>query len=136
VAWDRAAVEALLVSEGLPLAGVAEHLLDFFAAEDAGNIVGSAGLEVHARCGLLRSVVVASGYRSQRVGYQLVQRVVEDATERGLAALYLLTTTAPEYFSRLGFERLPRDAMTEPLFESAELRGACPVSAIAMCRQL
>lgn len=135
VATDRPAVEALLASEALPVAGVAEHFSGFFVAEASGSIVGSAGLEVHGRSGLLRSVVVASRHRSQRTGRALVARVMDDATARGLDAVYLLTTTAAEYFAAIGFERLPRDAMPEPLFESAELRGACSPSAVAMFRK-
>ena len=47
-------------------------------------------------------------------------------------ALYLLTTTAPDYFRRLGFRALARRHAPAALRESAEFRGACPDSALLM----
>ena len=46
--------------------------------------------------------------------------------------MYLLTTTAEDYFPRFGFEVIDRSEADERLKESAEFRGACPDSAVCM----
>jgi amino-acid N-acetyltransferase len=129
---DRSAVEALLTREQLPLEGVAEHFDTFVVAESGSEVVGAAGLEVHGSFGLLRSVVVAPEVKGQGVGRGLTHQLLAQARARGLEAVYLLTTTAPDFFAHLGFERIAREAAPAPLWASAELQGACPASAIVM----
>jgi amino-acid N-acetyltransferase len=135
-AQDRTSVEELLAGAGLPLDGVEEHFAGFVVAEEAGQVVGTAGLEVHEDHGLLRSVVVAQGAKGQAVGRELTECVLREGRRRGLHAVYLLTTTAADYFARLGFERLGRDQVPIALHGSRELQGACPASAVAMRRAL
>lgn len=58
------------------------------------------------------------------------------AAERGVDSVSLLTTTAETFFPRFGFEAVPRDVLPRALQSSAEFRGACPDSAIAMIRRI
>jgi len=53
-----------------------------------------------------------------------------------MRALYLLTTTAEEYFPSFGFEKVERSSVPAELNDSAELKGACPASATVMRRGL
>jgi amino-acid N-acetyltransferase len=129
---DRSAVESLLARERLPLEGVAEHFATFVVAESGEDVVGAAGLEVYGPYGLVRSVVVAPERKGQGLGRGLTHQLLAQARARGLEAVYLLTTTAPDFFARLGFERIAREAAPAPLWASAELQGACPASAIVM----
>jgi amino-acid N-acetyltransferase len=129
---DRGAVESLLARERLPLEGVAEHFATFIVAEHGEEVVGAAGLEVYGPYGLVRSVVVAPEVKGQGIGRGLTHQLLAQARARGLEAVYLLTTTAPDFFARLGFERIPREAAPAPLWASAEFQGACPASAIVM----
>jgi amino-acid N-acetyltransferase len=131
-AEDRPRVEELLAGEGLPLDGVGEHFSGFVIAEEAGALVGAAGLEVHEDCGLLRSVVVTPAAKGRGIGGELTECLLREGTRRGLRAVYLLTTTAADYFARLGFERVERDAVPTALHGSKELQGACPSSAVVM----
>ena len=133
---DLPAVERLLVGSGLPLDGVREALETFVVAEARGDIVGVAGLEVCCDNALLRSVAVAPEWRSRRLGRALVTRVVADAEARGIRALYLLTTTAEQYFPSFGFERIARDEVPDEVRATAEFRDACPASATVMRRTL
>jgi amino-acid N-acetyltransferase len=129
---DRSAVEALLAREHLPLDGVAEHFDTFVIAECGEDMVGAAGLEVYGTFGLVRSVVVAPEVKGQGIGRGLAHQLLAQARARGLEAVYLLTTTAPDFFARLGFERIAREAAPAPLWASAEFQGACPASATVM----
>jgi amino-acid N-acetyltransferase len=129
---DLEAVEALLLASALPLDGVALALPSFFVADDAGSIVGVAGLEVHDGHALLRSVAVAPDWRSRGLGRTLVERVIDEANARGLQAIHLLTTTADRYFPSFGFTTITRDEVPAALRDSEEFTTACPASATVM----
>ncbi|HET7458710.1 MAG TPA: arsenic resistance N-acetyltransferase ArsN2 [Gemmatimonadaceae bacterium] len=138
---DLAAVERLLTDAKLTTAGVAELFAeragDFIVADDperGGEIVAVAGLEMCCNDALLRSVAVRPDWRARGLGHELVRRVVSEAESRGLRALYLLTTTAEHYFPRFGFARVERDAVPAEVRDTAEFKGACPASAVAMAR--
>jgi amino-acid N-acetyltransferase len=133
---DLAAVERLLTASSLPLAGVAENLESFVVAEGGGTLVGVAGLEVCCNNALLRSTAVEPAWRGRGVGRKLVERVIADAESRGIRALYLLTTTAEQYFPSFGFARTTRDAVPEEVRATAEFQDACPASAVLMSREL
>lgn len=133
---DLPAVEQLLAASKLPLDGIRDHFTDFVVAEDRDGIEGVVGLEKYDSVALLRSAVVAPDHRGGGVGRQLVEQVIERAEEAGISELYLLTTTAENYFPRFGFTRTERSAVPEELKSSAEFRGACPDTAIVMKRRL
>jgi amino-acid N-acetyltransferase len=133
---DLPAVEKLLVASKLPLDGVRDHFADFIVAEDSDGIEGAVGLEKYDSVALLRSAVVAAEHRGGGIGRRLVEQVLERAEEDGIDELYLLTTTAEEYFPRFGFARTTRTAVPEELKSSAEFRGACPETAVVMKRRL
>jgi amino-acid N-acetyltransferase len=140
---DVSAIERLLTDAGLPTVGVAELLgrraADFFVAESAvtnapPELVAVAGLEVCRDDALLRSVAVRSEWRTHGLARELVQRIVLQAEEQGIRALYLLTTTAEHYFPRFGFERVERSAVPPAIADTVEFTSACPASAVAMVR--
>ena len=131
---DYQAVAELLRAAGLPLAGVHPALTGFYVAEERGRVLGAVGLEVHGEDGLLRSAVVDPTARGTGLGLTLVDRILRHAHERGLGAVYLLTTTAESYFPRFGFSRIAREAVPDPVKASVEFREACPASAVAMRR--
>jgi amino-acid N-acetyltransferase len=130
-------VVALLRESSLPLAGVEEHFDSFLVARaEDGGLLGCVGLEIYGDVGLLRSLSVASRARGGGLGTRLVERLIDLARAKGVETLYLLTTTAEEYFPRFGFERLAREEADQKLEASEELRGACPASAVVMRRRV
>ncbi len=134
---DEKAVEALLTASGLPLDGVHEALPSFVVAEDAGDIIGVAGIEACGVAGehaLLRSVVVAPSWQKRGLGRALVTRTIAEAEARGAKALYLLTTTAEHFFPTFGFHTIARDSVPADVRATAEFQGACPASATVMVR--
>lgn len=133
---DLPAVERLLSGADLPLAGVREAIGTFTVAEQRGELVGVAGLEVCREHGLLRSVAVTPAWRNRGLAGALVRRVLADAEGRGMRGVYLLTTTAADYFPRLGFSVVTRDAVPADVRETEEFQEACPASAIVMVRAL
>lgn len=133
---DLAAVEDLLSASDLPLDGVHENFSNFIVAEDDGEIAGAIGLEEFGSFALLRSAVVSPGYRGRGVGCQLVEQLLANAEETGIEEIYLLTTTAEEYFPRFGFTRTTRSAVPDLVKASVEFQGACPDTAVVMTRRI
>lgn len=131
-AADWPAVEALLLANKLPTEGARQHLPTYLLAVSNGEVVGCAGAEVYGDIALLRSVAVAAGLQQQGIGHLLVERLLHEATRRQIRRIFLLTVTAPEYFSRFGFKRGPIVDAPEALKASAELQGACPACAAFM----
>jgi amino-acid N-acetyltransferase len=129
---DYAAVTDLLVTAGLPTAGLSPALTDFVVAASGDRLVGAVGLEVYGLAALLRSAVVADVSRGRGVGAALVGRLLAHARARGVRDVYLLTTTADDWFPRFGFVRVARETVPAALHASAEFRGACPESATVM----
>ncbi len=105
-------------------------------AEAQGVIVGAIGLEIFGTAALLRSAVVDHSQRGSGIGRELVTRIIAEARSAGVNDLYLLTTTAEDYFSRLGFSRIDRALVPEAFKTSAEFQGACPASASAMQKRI
>jgi len=132
---DLSAVEGLLTANDLPIQGVRENFAGFLVAEEEGVVVGAIGLESFDSVALLRSAVVARHLRSTGVGRQLVERALERADREGVNDVYLLTTTAEDYFPRFGFDRTDRDGVPDALKVSQEFRGACPETAVVMTRR-
>ena len=115
---------------------MAEHLPDFLLAVTQGGIVAAAGLERYGRSALRRSVVVSDDQRGRGLGPLLVSRAIDRAKAGGDESVYLLTTTAADWFPRFGFARVERAALPPELDASEELRGACPDTAVCMVLSL
>ncbi len=130
---DLPDVKRLLARSLLPLEGLLDAFPGgFVVAEDGGAIAGVAGVETHGPDGLLRSVAVREDARGREIGAPLVRDRVDWAKARGLETLFLLTTTADEWFERLGFRRVDRAAVPEAVLASREFSGACPESAAVL----
>lgn len=133
---DLQEVLALLTENHLPLDGLTDHLATTLVARHDGRIVGSAALEVYPEGALLRSVAVAPRLQHQRLGRALTDAAISLAEERHLPAVYLLTTTAAEYFPKFGFTRVERADVPSSVKGSIEFTSACPASAVVMKKTL
>lgn len=131
---DYPGVVLLLENAGLPTAGLRPTLPEFLVAESGGRVVGAIGLEIYGDRALLRSAVVHPDRRGAGLGVELVEHLLGRAESRGIREVYLLTTTAERFFPRFGFVPILRTAVAAAVQESAEFRGACPDSAVAMRR--
>lgn len=130
----------LLQAAKLPTQGIEENLINFVLAmemdENGEMLVGCAGLEIHGSAGLLRSVAIDEKYRSEGIGAKLIEGIIELAQHKDLTSVSLLTETAQDYFPKFGFISVPRSELPVSLWESAEFKGACPDTAVAMTLKL
>lgn len=129
---DLPAILALLGRCGLPADGLADHRITTLLAQDGERLVGCAAVEPYGEVALLRSVAVDPAFRGRGLGVQVTRAALDLAAARGFRVLYLLTTTADEFFARFGFRRIPRGAVDPAVRSSVEFTTACPESARAM----
>ena len=135
-AGDADAIVQLLRDCALPDQDIHEHLRHFVVARDGERLVGVIGLQICGHAALLRSLAVQQSYRGAGIANALVARIVALAYTRGIASLYLLTTTAQAFFSRLGFLDTARDAVPDEILATQEFQSLCPSSAACMTRDL
>lgn len=133
---DIARLRAMLAAVGLPAADADAMLPDgLLIARREGRVAGAVGLQTVMPDGLLRSLVVEPGDRGRGLGAALVRALERLAAERGVVRLYLLTTTAADFFKRLGYETVARDSVPPGIAATAEFRTLCPASAVCLSRK-
>jgi L-amino acid N-acyltransferase YncA len=129
---DWPSVESILARAKLPVAGARDHFDNFMIAERDRVIVGCIGMERYGSAGLVRSLAVQPEHRDAGIGRRLVEASLAHARVSGVQTMALLTETAEPYWERFGFSRVDRAMLPAGVFASAEFKGACPTTAIAM----
>jgi amino-acid N-acetyltransferase len=130
-----AAVLDIVHGAALPVAGIAERFPNGYVVARSGlHVVAVAGLEIYGEVGLLRSVAVRASMRGAGLGRLVVEDRLRAARAQGLGAVYLLTTTAADYFRRLGFRDSSRSAAPETLQRSSGFTTVCPASAVCLAK--
>lgn len=124
----------LLATANLPLAGWLDHLENTLVTLDGNKVTGTISAEIYKQKALLRSLVISEAYRGQGLGILLTKSLLRELKEKDIKDIFLLTTTARDFFTRLGFKEITWDDL--PDIPSAELNGACPKTATAMHQQL
>lgn len=130
-------VEMLLQEEGLPTADFSESdNIKLFGFKLNENLAGIIGIEVQDNIGLLRSLVVNSNLRNTGYGQKLVNQVELWAYSNNITQLYLLTTTAAHFFTKLGYQTISREQAPTFIANTPQFSGLCPASAIFMHKEL
>ena len=135
-AADLAAVQQLLRDAALLWEDVPEHFGAFLVGERGGALVACAGLEHYGEVALVRSVAIAEPLRNAGLGAALCDTLLGDARRRGVRDAYLLTTTAPRFFARMGFAQIARETAPRAIQRTREFADLCPASALVMHRAL
>jgi amino-acid N-acetyltransferase len=104
----------------------------FYCASSNGVTIGYVGLETCGAEALLRSAVVFARSRGRGYGHSMVERLLDVAREQGIERVWLLTTSAPEFFAKLNFTPMPRSTAPLAIAQSDEFRWACPDTAVCM----
>jgi len=129
-------VIALLSSEKLPTDDLPATLKNFLVVTENEELIGVAGLETYGRYGLLRSLAVRPDYRNQSIASKLVEQIEKLALTEELKSIFLLTETAPDYFTRKGYHIIIRTEIPAEVQQSSEFSHVCPQSAIPMKKDL
>lgn len=136
---DEPSVRALLEASALPYSDLTpQKLTHFLTARSASErvIVGVVGIECYGDVGLLRSLAVSQPHRRQRLGKILVEHAERYAQQQGIKTLYLLTTTAKDYFAKLDYVRVERAMVPAVIQSTDQFRELCPDTAVCMMKAL
>lgn len=134
---DLDSLYALLLAANLPTDGLAEHLHTALVARDSGGIVGCVALELYGDLALLRSLTVTARRRGQGMGRRLTGEALALAGRHQVTAVYLLTTTAPDFFSgNFGFQPIARVEVPASVQQSIEFVSACPQTAQVLVKKM
>lgn len=131
------AAKTLLTESDLPTADLtAGAMSNFLASGNAEQLDGVVGLEFHRPYGLLRSLAISVDARGSGLGRALVSATEKLAIANRIQALYLLTTTAADYFEGLGYLVVRRESAPPQIQHTAEFSSLCPDDAVVMMKQL
>jgi len=133
---DEQFIETLLSDNDLVVADLTEKWECLYVYETDTGRIGVGGLEQYGDVALLRSVAITEPERGQGYGTTLCNDLLERTRDAGVTDVYLLTETAPEFFAGLGFERVNRESVPNPMRETAEFTDFCPSTAECMKREL
>jgi amino-acid N-acetyltransferase len=134
---DLDGIKVLLAACELPYKDITPgHLENFWVMRDGPRLAGVVGLEMFGALGLLRSLAVPQEDRGRGIGSKLTDKAEEYARAQGVKALYLLTTSAPDFFAKRGYQHADRAAAPAELQETAEFQSLCPEDAVCMLKQL
>jgi amino-acid N-acetyltransferase len=134
--WD--AIRRLISDAALPTDDLIESGYSCFKVyADGSQIRGVVALEPLAdQCAMLRSLVVSPDARGKGIGHALVESAETQARSQKIAAIYLLTTTADRFFSKLGYQRLNRETAPESVRVHEQFGRLCPASAVLMNKRI
>lgn len=134
---DLTDVRKLLAARALPVDDLTPELLrTFLLHRDEGEILGCAGLEVYGEVALVRSLAVSESAEGSGLGSSLVGALEELAHHESVRTLFLLTTTAQEFFKRRGYENADRASAPPAIRNTDQFSDLCPASAAFMKKDL
>ena len=134
--YELSIVEDLLFNNDLPIDDIYEPNIRFLVAKANDKLIGTIALEKYDQFGLLRSLVVEKEYRNEKIGERLINHLLISDFSVGITDLYLLTTTAKEYFVKFGFREVNRIEVPIELRQTNEFVELCPETAIVMHKKI
>jgi len=133
---DREYIVGVLEESDLPTADLSEKLDCLYVCESQSKRIGVGGLEQHDGAGLVRSVAIEKSARGNGYGTIVCDELLARARSMDISTVYLLTTTAEEFFDGLGFDTVSRESVPASIRETSEFSDLCPTTAVCMKREL
>ena len=92
---------------------IATNIRSYTLALFNGELVGFTALHIHtAYLAEIRSLIVKDGFRGQKIGEKLINKVLDEARTLGLQRVLSLTYKQA-FFERLGFVEIPKESLPE-----------------------
>lgn len=114
-----------------------DKLKDFIVTrQEDGLIIGAVGIEAYQDVGLLRSLVVHPNHQAKGLGRFLTYELESLARKKGIKALYLLTTTAADFFLKLEYQFVQKTTVPDSIKSTEEFKSICPESAVCLYKYL
>lgn len=125
----------LLQQQHLPVSDIDEDKVLYLLKADE-RTIGTVGLEIFEDCALLRSVSVLKQEQGKGYGKYINEEIEKYVKEAGISCLYLLTTTAKDFFNKQGYCVINREDAPASVQQTAEFTGLCPSSAVVMKKKI
>lgn len=129
---DAPDIAALLTRCDLPAGEAFSPIARFKVAIVDGRIVACGAAETHGESVLIRSVAVEPAYRNLGIASRLVECLLMRARSASIRHVYLVTATAPAYFSRWGFLLISAERAPEGIRGSSAFQRGHQTSPLCM----
>ncbi len=133
---DLEEIVNLLKENALPFDDIGSSDIQFSVIKSEGELIACGGLEIFDEVALLRSVAIKDGFKSRGIGAKIVELLLTEAKRNKVKSVYLLTTTAVNYFERKGFSVILREEAPGSIKNSSEFSELCPDSAVCMRKEI
>lgn len=101
----------------IPVYRLYERIRDFVVVEENGVIIGCGSLLITWHdLAEIRSLVIRKGHQGRGVGRRLVDALVDEARELGIAKVFVLTFETG-FFARVGFQTVPKEALPHKVWK-------------------
>ncbi len=127
---------ALLKRNNLPVHDISPGTQLFVMEDDDKVVVGTIAVEYDRENALLRSLSVDSQKRNAGLGKLLVDFIEDYVHQQGVQNIYLLTTTAKDFFSKRGYTVIDRIEVPAFIGNTSEYISVCPASATVMKKSM
>ena len=132
---ERLQAVTILQQQNLPTSDIDEDKL-LYLLMNGETVIGTAGLEIFDDFALLHSVSVIKNEQVKGYGKVINDEIENYAKESGINCLYLLTTTAKDFFGKQGYCVIKREESPAALQQTAEFTSLCPSSAVVMKKKI
>ena len=122
-------IAEILQANDLPIDDLKTAPIQFYGIFENDKMKGIGDFETYGKCAILRSIAVPKEFRGMGYGKEVVSFVEKTAKEKQINTLYLLTTTAYQYFQKYGYQTITLDTCPPDILSSAEFSKLCPSSA-------
>ena len=93
---------------------IASNIRSYVLAKKEGKLVGYTALHIHSsRVAEIRSLIVHSNYRGEKIGQKLVEFTLKEAKYLGIKEDVLVLTYLPLFFQKLGFSEIAKESIPE-----------------------
>ncbi|MGH8808309.1 MAG: arsenic resistance N-acetyltransferase ArsN2, partial [Noviherbaspirillum sp.] len=99
-------------------------------------VIACVGLEVCGPDALLRSLAVAHMHRGGGFGARMTSAIEEHARQQGITRLYLLTTTAADFFERDAYQPIDRAGAPPAIQATSQFSTLCPASSTCLFKSI
>lgn len=129
---DLQQIIELLKENNLPTSDISLNTQQFWKYQPDDKIKALAGIEPYGEYAIFRSFVSHLSIRGKGVAFKLYQHSLKEAKKQGINRLFLLTTTAKDWFLKHKWTVIERSSVPNQIANSKEFKSICPASATCM----
>jgi amino-acid N-acetyltransferase len=107
-----------------------------FVVEEGDEVIATVAVEYDYNDALLRSLSVSEDKRSSGIGAELVDFIEDYVSKQGVRTIYILATTAANFFSRRGYTLIDRSNVPQFIKDTKEYSVICASSSTLMRKVL